>query len=144
MRNPIDEFRLLHHLPHLLRRAHFEAEAVFTQLFGDAVTSRQLALLAMIGRLPGASQSQAALEIGLDLNTCSDLVARTVAKGLLRRERSPSDGRVFALYLTEAGRTVVDEGVRRAGEYQDAVAQRLTVEEREALTALLRKLIGFG
>lgn len=140
----VSDFRLLHHLPHLLRRAHFESDAVFVQVYGDAVTSRQLALLAVVARLPGASQSQVALEIGLDLNTCSDLVARTVAKGLLQRERSPTDGRVFALYLTEAGRSVAEDGVRRAAQYEDALAQRLSAEEREALVALLRKLIGFA
>lgn len=138
------EFRLLHHLPHLLRRAHFEADAVFTQLYGDSVTSRQLAVLAVLIRLPGISQSQVAAEIGLDLNTCSDLVARMVAKGLLRRERSPSDGRSFALYLTDMGHAIAADGVARAAEYQAAVAQRLTENEREALTALLRKLIGFA
>lgn len=143
MPQPPDDFRLLHHLPHLLRRAHFEADAVFTRLYGDAVTSRQLALLSVVRRLPGASQSQVALEIGLDLNTCSDLVARTVAKGLLRRERSATDGRIFALYLTDAGQAIADEGVRSAPQYQEAVAQRLSAEEREALVLLLRKLIGF-
>lgn len=130
-------------MPHLLRRSHFEADAVFVQMFGDVVTSRQLALLAVVDRLPGASQSQVAAEIGLDLNTCSDLVARTVAKGLLRRERSPSDGRSFALYLTPEGRAVADEGIGRASEYQDTVAQRLSERERERLIALLRKLLGF-
>lgn len=138
------DFRLLHHLPHLLRRAHFEADAVFTQLYGDSVTSRQLAVLAVLLRLPGASQSQVAAEIGLDLNTCSDLIARMVAKDLLRRERSPSDGRSFALYLTQTGQSIAADGVARAAEYQAAVAQRLTESEREALTALLRKLIGFA
>lgn len=39
------DFRLLHHLPHLLRRADFEADAVFAQLYGDSVTSRQMAVL---------------------------------------------------------------------------------------------------
>ncbi len=138
------DFRLLHHLPHLLRRAHFESDAVFTQVYGDSVTSRQLAVLAVLARLPGSSQSQVASEIGLDLNTCSDLVARMVAKGLLSRERSPTDGRTFALHLTDTGRDIALEGVARAAEYQAAVAQRLTEAERDELVALLRKLIGFA
>lgn len=112
-------------------------------MFGTAVTSPQQALLEVVGRRPGASQSEVAAEIGLDLNTCSGLVARTVAKGLLLRERSPTDGRSFALYLTPEGREVSEAGIERASEYQDSVARRLTRQERETLTRLLRKLLGF-
>ena len=139
----ITSFRLLHHLPHLLRRAHFEADAVFLEIFGDAVTSRQLALLVTVAQLPGASQSRAAQEIGLDLNTCSDLVARSIAKGLLRRKRSASDGRTYCLYVTKKGQQALDAGVSRAGHYQASVAQRITPDEQAQLTSLLRKMLGF-
>lgn len=137
-------FRLLHHLPHLLRRAHFEADAVFVEMHGTDVTSRQLALLAAVGRQPGASQSHVALEIGLDLNTCSDLVTRTMAKGLLTRRRSEVDARSFCLDLTAAGRKVATEGMAAAGAYEAAVARRLSAEELGQLVTLLRKLLGFS
>ena len=137
-------FRLLHHLPHLLRRAHFEADAVFVQMHGKAVTSRQMALLAAVGRQPGLSQSQVAQEIGLDLNTCSDLVARTVGKGLLVRQRSAVDARSFCLQLTNEGSLVAAEGMDRAAEYQKAVAHRLSAAELRQLVDLLRKLLGFN
>jgi DNA-binding MarR family transcriptional regulator len=137
-------FKLLHHLPHLLRRAHFAADAAFVQMHGNAVTSRQLALLAAVWRRPGASQSQVAQEIGLDLNTCSDLVTRTIAKRLLVRERSSVDARNFCLQLTEEGTRVALEGIAKAPAYQEAVARRLTTEELKQLIALLRKLLGFS
>ena len=137
------QFELLRHLPHLLRRAHFEADAVYRQLYGDAVTSRQLALLSSVARQPGASQSQVAQEIGLDLNTCSDLVARTVAKGLLRRERSATDARSFCLQLSDEGAQVAREGMTIAPAYQDMLAQQLAPAERVQLIALLRKMLGF-
>lgn len=137
------DFVLLRHLPHLLRRAHFEADAVYVQMHGDTVTSRQLALLSAVDRRPGASQSQVAEEIGLDLNTCSDLVARTVAKGLLRRERSPNDARTFCLHLTDEGNDVARDGLLLAAAYQDALARRLEPGERKQLIALIRKMLGF-
>jgi len=136
-------FDLTRHLPHLLRRAHFEADAVFTQVYGSAVTSRQLALVTVVGMQPGASQSSVAQTIGLDLNTCSDLVARTIAKGWLRRERSSVDGRSYCLYLTEAGQVIRDEGLAFAPAYQDKVFTRLSRSERDSLRQLLRKLLGF-
>ncbi|MDM0107974.1 MarR family transcriptional regulator [Variovorax sp. J22R24] len=139
----MSRFRLLHHLPHLLRRAHFESDALFAQVYGDAVTSRQLALLVAVRQRPGASQSQVAQDIGLDLNTCSDLVLRTVRKGLLRRERSAADARSFSLLLTDEGSQLLEDTTTKATEYQNAVAARLNKAEREQLVALLRKLLGF-
>ena len=134
-------FDLSQHLPYLLRRAHFDGDACFAALYGTAFTSRQLALLTVVERLPGASQSEVAAEIGLDLNTCSDLVVRTVAKGLLRRERSPSDGRSFCLYLSDEGRAAVREGIAMAPHFEAEVARRLSAAERDRLKHLL--LVGF-
>jgi DNA-binding MarR family transcriptional regulator len=136
------DFDLLQHLPHLLRRAHFEAEAIFPDIYGDEVTSRQLALLTAIGQRPGLSQSAVAQQVGMDLNTCSDLVARLVAKKLVRRERSQADARTYCLYLAPKSARVVDMGIGLAGSYREAVAQRLSRAEHEQLVALLRRLLG--
>lgn len=137
-------FDLTRHLPHLLRRAHFEADAIFAQVYGPAVTSRQLSLLVAVGMQPGASQSDVAHTIGLDLNTCSDLVARTTSKGLLRRERSATDARSYCLYLTEDGAAALEAGVALAATYQNKVAARLNDSERAQLSSLLRKMLNFG
>ena len=140
---PEPRVRLLHNLPHLLRRAHFECEATFPAIYGDAVTPRQLALLVAVQQRPGASQRQIAQDIGLDLNTCSDLVVRTVGKGLLCRDRSPLDARSFCLRLSDEGRRMLEDHARKSASYVDAVASRLSEAERAELTALLRKLLGF-
>ena len=137
-------FRLRRHLPHLLRRAHFESESLFARIYGDDVTSRQLALLTAVDQRPGASQSRIAQDIGLDLNTCGDVVVRSMAKGLLRRERSAADGRTFALYVTDAGRQVVSIGQADAERYARTAAARLTDAERDQLVVLLRKFLGFS
>lgn len=137
-------FPLRQHLPHLLRRAHFESEALFASIYGDEVTSRQLALLTAVDARPGASQSVIANAIGLDLNTCSDVVIRSVAKGLLRRERSRQDARMFALYLTDTGCETVANGRAKAHEYAVTASARLNDAEREQVVALLRKMLGFS
>jgi len=138
----LQDFDLLQHLPHLLRRAHFEAEAIFPDIYGDEVTSRQLALLTAIGQRPGLSQSAVAQQVGMDLNTCSDLVARLVAKKLVRRERSEVDARTYCLYLAPKSARVVDTGIGLAGAYRQSVAKRLSEAEYERLVALLRRLLG--
>jgi len=119
------DFELFRHLPHLLRRAHFEAEALFPLVYGEEVTSRQLALLTAVGQRPGLSQSAVAQQIGIDLNTCSDLVARLVAKKLLRRERSQIDGRTYALHLAPKGGRAFEEGIEKAAAYRESVSRRL-------------------
>lgn len=138
----LQDFDLLQHLPHLLRRAHFEAEAIFPTIYGGEVTSRQLALLTAIGQRPGLSQSAVAQQVGMDLNTCSDLVARLVAKKFVRRERSDSDARTYCLFLAPKGGRVVGAGIGLARAYRQAVAQRLDRAEHEQLVVLLRRLLG--
>ncbi len=137
-------FSLETHLPYLFRRAHFEADAIFPKIYRTGISSRQLALLVAVSERPGASQSDVAKAIGLDLNTCSDLVARTVGTGLLQRERSPIDARTYCLCLTDEGSAVLNTGLAQASEYQEQVSSRLNPGEREQLRSLLRKLLGFG
>jgi DNA-binding MarR family transcriptional regulator len=136
-------FDLSAHLPHLLRRAHFEAEARFTEVYGAEATSRQLALLVSVAQSKGATQADIARQVGLDVNTCSDLVRRTCERGWLLRRRSTQDARAFSLELTPAGRRLVREyALPLAQPYVDRVADRLTEAERRRLTGLLRKLLG--
>lgn len=137
-------FLLQQHLPFLLRRAHFAADAHFVQFYGTEVTSRQLAVMVAIAQQPGLSQSQVAQAVGLDLNTCSDLVARAVAKGLVRRERSNEDARTYCLYLREDGERICERSLSLAQTYSDEVARALTAQERVELVRLLRKLLVFG
>lgn len=136
-------FDLHWHLPHLLRRAHFEAEACFAQVYGDAATSRQLALLVALAEAPGATQTEIARAIGLDANTCSDLVRRTCAKGLIERRRGSSDARAYQLALTAAGREFVfDTALPLAEPYSERIAERLTPAQRKTLARLLRLMLG--
>ena len=136
-------FDLHAHLPHLLRRAHFEAEARFEEVYGSAATSRQMALLVALAQAPGATQAEVARSIGLDANTCSDLVRRTCAKGLIERRRGHSDARVYELELSAKGRAYVFESALPLAEpYSQRIAERLTAKQRQTLARLLRLLLG--
>lgn len=139
----IAQFQLGRHLPHLLRRAHFEAEARFVDVYGPEITSRQLALLVSVAQHGPLSQAEVARRIGLDANTCSDLVRRAVQRGWLLRRADPADARARVLELSVAGLQVVEHiALPGAAPYADAVAGRLTAAEGARLVALLRKLLG--
>lgn len=63
-----------------------------------------------------------------------------VRRGLVRRGKSPRDGRVVLLELTDAGRTVVDEELPGRLADDEAALAGLTAEERTQLATLLRKI----
>ena len=137
------DFELHELLSHLLRRAHFHAEAEFAQAYeGLEATSRQLALLFTINRMPGSSQAELAEAVGIDVNTLSDLAKRSERKGLLRRERSAGDQRAFGLYLTASGRRMVAEAAIITPDYQKRLAGRLSEKEADRLVGLLHKMLG--
>ncbi len=131
-------------LSHLLRRAHFFAEAEFAAVYdGFDLTSRQLALLFAIHRQPGSSQTELAEACGFDLNTLSDLAKRSERHGWLRRVRSLDDRRAFGLFLTEQGQALFAEALARTWAYQNRLtAGRLDDDETHQLKALLRKMLG--
>ncbi len=139
------DFEVQDLLSHLLRRAHFYAETEFTSAYeGIDATSRQLALLFTINRMPGANQTDLAHAVGVDANTLSDLAKRSERKGLLRRQRSKNDQRALGLYLTEAGRQLVADAAALTPAYQKQLARKLSEAEAGQLVRLLNKMLGLG
>jgi DNA-binding MarR family transcriptional regulator len=135
---------LTNQLPYLLRRAHFEAEGVFAEMFGSlAATPRQSAVLLTVAQQPGVSQASLSDQLGLDANTLSSIVSRMLRKRLIRRERSATDKRRYGLQVTDAGYRQLARFLPNVGRYQQRVARRLSAEEREQLIVLLQRLLGF-
>jgi len=61
--------------------------------------------------------------------------------GLIRREKSPHDGRSVLVALTEAGVALAEKAFRTDMASESSFLHALDGKEREALAALLRKLI---
>ncbi|WP_404943762.1 MarR family winged helix-turn-helix transcriptional regulator [Rhizobium ruizarguesonis] len=61
--------------------------------------------------------------------------------GLIRREKSPRDGRSVLVALSEAGAALAEKAFRTDMASEASFLQALDGNEREALAALLRKLI---
>ncbi|WP_419908000.1 MarR family winged helix-turn-helix transcriptional regulator [Hoeflea sp.] len=127
---------------HLLRRAHFFAEARFAKTMShDGLTSRQLALMVAVDQNPGASQNAIGDIIALDRNSVSELVVRMIKKQLLRRETSPRDKRSFVLRLTEQGREIVAEAALKNPGYQADLTASLSDAETKQLIEYLRRIV---
>jgi DNA-binding MarR family transcriptional regulator len=80
------------------------------------LTQSQAELLRLVGRQPGISVREAAMELGLVPNTASTLVTKLASDGLLIRTVDADDRRVGRLRLTAPAQRIADESrtARRA------------------------------
>jgi DNA-binding MarR family transcriptional regulator len=75
----------------------------------SGLTQSQGEMLRLVGRQPGISVREAAIELGLVPNTASTLVSRLASDGLLIRSVDADDRRVGRLRLTEPAQRIADE-----------------------------------
>lgn len=124
-----------------LVRSTFEVTGVLTRIGAENELSlTQLRVLGILrDRRPRVTDLAARL--GLDKSTLSGLIDRAERRGLLARGKSPDDGRVVEVFLTDAGRELSE---RLYGEVRAALApslERLEPEQRVQLTGLLEAVL---
>jgi DNA-binding MarR family transcriptional regulator len=68
------------------------------------------------------------------------LIDELERRGFIERRDHPTDRRSYALYLTPAGREVLQRVGRAAREHEDALCAALTTTERAQLGGLLRRI----
>jgi DNA-binding MarR family transcriptional regulator len=106
------------------------------------LTPTQGQILALLRARPARAMRLTALAQGLavTLATTSDAVRALTAKGLVRKDRSPADGRAIAISLTEAGKREADRVVGWSDFLLDAV-DALTPDEQAVFLRGLIKMI---
>ena len=141
--NALEHFELVNVVSHLLRRAHFRAEEIFSQRAGHlGLTPRQKALLIAAYRLPGANQSELATQIALDRNTFAEMLTRMVAAGMLVRDRDPGDARAKRIFITRRGIERLKEIMPIDKVVEAAVVDSLPLEYRPLFLKCLRLMVG--
>jgi len=124
-----------------LHGANLRNIARFNQRVGlGEISVTMLAILSMLDRLPGLSQSELARMIKVERMTAGINAKRCVEKGLVVRESVSRDRRKYALHLTEAGREELRAIRERIPFHEERLAKRLGPAEREQLIALLDKV----
>jgi MarR family transcriptional regulator, temperature-dependent positive regulator of motility len=123
-----------------LHGANLRNLAHFNERVGRNVSVTMLAILSMLDRLPGLSQSELARMIKVERMTAGINAKRCVEKGLVRRETVPGDRRRYALHLTDAGRAELRAIRERLPLHEARLAQRLSAAERGQLIDLLDKV----
>ena len=140
---PLEGFELTNHISHLLRRAHFRAEAVFDDVMSEYnLTPRQKSLLATCYRLPGATVNELADGIALDRTSTTEMIGRLVKRGLVERTRSDTDRRAWAITLTPAGLELLRAAVPDDLEVERVVLEPLPEEYRPLFRRCLRIITG--
>jgi len=131
----------MHGVTFTLSKLGFHVSRRFAEAIAPlGIVPPQAGILQLVGREPGQSQQALSKKIGVPPNRLVGLIDELEARELLRRERSPSDRRVFALHLTAQGEEMV-ERIRAIGvEHERAVTAALTDDEAQQLADLLRRV----
>ncbi len=138
-----DAIPSLDELPgHAIRRLQQIAVAVFLQEaepFG--LTPVHFGALQAVRRSPGVDQRTLAGTIGLDTSTTGGVIDRLEARGLLRRNPSPTDRRVRLLTPTDEGLALLDQVYPAMLRAQDRILEPLPAQERQEFMRMLRVLV---
>ena len=124
-----------------IRLAHGAVYRHFTETFANLdLTQKQVSALWLVADHPGISQIELGGRLQMDRATTMTIVNRLQARCYMRRERSTSDGRKQALYVTDAGVAALAEAKRCIGEHEAWLKARFTAEEIEKLVEMLARI----
>jgi len=130
-------------LGYLLALAEVPARRVFQQAVGGPLELRpvEFALLALLRDNGQASPRQIGPALQLPAPHVTTLVDRLVARGLVRRQRDPDDGRAVQVRLTPRGLALAARALEAAKDMEVELLNALTPAERTRLRALLLKFV---
>ena len=119
--------------------AHLERELAAS----SAVKPGQFQVLAALRRRDPAPMNATELARAsiLTSGAMTAVLDRLEEQGLIRRQIDGDDRRARRITITEKGRTIVDRALEQRLAQHRALNAALSLEEREALSAILRKLL---
>ncbi|SDC36396.1 MarR family winged helix-turn-helix transcriptional regulator [Belnapia rosea] len=136
-----EDYVLEDQVGHLLRRAYQRHLALFQGIMGeDGPTSMQFAALHMLWRRGPLSQNLLGRLLAMDPPTVKGVVARLMARGLVVRERDPSDARMLLVALTPVALAALPGWVEKAKAVSAATLAPLPRDEAARLSAILRRM----
>ena len=139
---PADELGGLNDILGLrIRLAHGAVYRHFAETFVDlGLTQKQVSALWLVNDNPGISQIALGGRLRMDRATTMTIVNRLQERAFMRRERSTSDGRKQALYLTEAGVAALLEAKAAIAEHEAWLKGRFSAQEIEKLVEMLARI----
>jgi DNA-binding MarR family transcriptional regulator len=105
------------------------------------LSSAQLGMLHEIDTTPGMKVSQLASALTIHTSTCSNMLDKLEAKGLIRRDRQKADQRSVHLYITAAGKQVLADAPKPVQGKLTNALNNLNHDQLSALSTSLSNLI---
>ena len=93
--------------------------------------------LTMLAKKDGMSQGELSQSFEINPSRVTRLARRLEREGLLRRERDPEDNRVVRMYLTQKGRSLIEDLSGRRERFDQRISTVLSPEELEELQRVL-------
>jgi DNA-binding MarR family transcriptional regulator len=132
----------MQHPGHLLRRAVQIMNVLWNEEVSHTITSPQFAALNALYSAPNLDQRTLGQRISLDRSTMAEVVSRLSARGLIRTERDPRDGRRKTINLTQKGLQSVKQLIPRTHVMTNRLVGPLDEKQRDELLCLLTKVVG--
>ena len=124
-----------------IRLAHGAVYRHFTETFVDLdLTQKQVSVLWLVDDHPGISQIEVGKRLRMDRATTMTIVNRLQERGFLRRERSESDGRKQALFLSDDGREALGHAKSCIAEHEAWLKSRFRPDEVKNLVEMLARI----
>jgi DNA-binding MarR family transcriptional regulator len=128
-----------------LRLAQEASFRAFAQRVGARdLKPRRFAILMLIDRNPGLTQTALSRASGRDKSTLTPALDDLERRGLIERRRSSRDRRVQSVYLTNAGRSQLRELARHAAGHDRQLDRVLGAGKAQFLAALRRIAMSLG
>jgi DNA-binding MarR family transcriptional regulator len=108
------------------------------------VSHNELFLIEVIGDHGPQMMKDAAIKLGIAVNTLTGIVDQLEGKGFISRSRSQTDRRVVFVMLTPAGKRIYKSAYKAKHEFHRANLASLTPLERGTLLDLFKKMASAG
>ncbi|WP_139138970.1 MarR family winged helix-turn-helix transcriptional regulator [Alteromonas confluentis] len=96
--------------------------------------------LSLISSNPGISQNELSAAVGLDKSTFVQVIDELEKRGLAKREKSKTDRRRHALFVTDEGQIFLNELYEIMAKTESAALKQLSPSELSLLKALLDRM----
>jgi DNA-binding MarR family transcriptional regulator len=125
-----------------LRMAQISAFQAFVREVGEVdLPPGRFALLTLIGRNPGISQTVLSRAAGRDKSTLTPALQDLKRRGLITRVRLESDRRSYHLTLTSAGEAMLRRLTECAARHEDNLDRVIGARDRARFLATLRRIM---
>ena len=138
---PVDQQALQRLVGYHCRRAYLAiSERSLAYMAERNLRPASYSVLALLLHNTGLSSRQVCKVLSVQPPNLVALVAALEARGLIRRQPDPDDGRALALHLTAAGRRLVQRMERDVTQAEIEATSMLSESERRLLISLLTRI----